>query len=112
MFNLSCGESDEHSSPIWKTETKHALSSLLRSVEHPTSANFSVSLAIYIADRSTISSTLLGNAILTKLWRFRLSSNESSVGRRPVKSSNKRTPKLYTSPRVDTILPMPYSGAA
>ncbi|KAH7838168.1 hypothetical protein Vadar_022831 [Vaccinium darrowii] len=50
MFSLSCGESDEHSSPIWKTETKHAVSSLLLPIEHPTSVIFSVSSALCIAD--------------------------------------------------------------
>ncbi|KAI8523601.1 hypothetical protein RHMOL_Rhmol13G0086900 [Rhododendron molle] len=56
MFNLSCGEFDEHSSPIWKTETDQAcaLSSVLRSVEHPSLVNFPVSSELCIADWSNL----------------------------------------------------------
>lgn len=59
---------------------------------------------------STISSRLSDNAFLTYLWRSRPSLNMSSVGLFPVNISSRRMPKLYTSPNVETSLPIPYSA--
>ena len=100
MSVLSPGDSVEHASPIWKTNTKHLVCSHVQSLQHVTIFLFSPTLLK--TDWSTISITRPGNANLTKLWRFKSSLNSSSVGRLPVNISNKKIPKLYTSPLVES----------
>ena len=108
MSFLSIGDSDEHASPIWKTNIKHSVCPLVQSLQLETMLSSSPTLLKI--EWSTISITRPGNANLTKLWRFRSSLNSLSVGLLLVNISNKRIPKLYTSPLVESWLPIPYSA--
>ena len=107
MSVLSPGDFAKHASPIWKTNTKHLVCSHVQSLQHVTIFLFSPTLLK--TDWSTISITRPGNANLTKLWRFKSSLNSSSVGLLPVNISNKKIPKLYTFPLVESWLPIPFS---
>ena len=108
MSVLSPGDSTEHASPIWKTNIKHSVCSHVQSLQHITIFLFSPTLLK--TDWSKISIARPGNANLTKLWRFKSSLNSSSVGCLPVNISNKKIPKLYISPLVESWLPISYSA--
>lgn len=67
-------------------------------------------LAIIEKSRSSDGSPLLRIVERTKSTRLPPSTSVLPVGSLPVISSNKMTPKLYTSPRVVDLQNWPYSG--
>ena len=71
---------------------------------------FCAELAIIEESRSSDGSPLLRTVERTKSTRLPPSTSVLPVGSLPVRSSNKMTPKLYTSPRVVDLQNWPYSG--
>nr|GMD81027.1 hypothetical protein CUMW_248580 [Ipomoea batatas] len=111
----SIGDLEAQVSPILKMKRKKfctLLSSI--STKLPSSSNSTSGVIPRLLSRhaesngSTISITSSGNAISTYSQRLLHSPlNKSSVGLLAVNISNKRIPKLYTSPKVDAFAPIP-----